>query len=143
MQNKYLLFENLGYHELDRLDREKTIFLLSVSLLEEHGPHLPFGVDIFIAEYMVDLLIKAIAEKHPDYTIVRFPPLPVGSGGIRWLGIRVLIQLLVNVDHSLFNIRQFLSAAKHQLQYAGLFKLNFLLRKITDFILFGNEDLTR
>ena len=86
MQNKYLLFENLGYQELDQLDREKTIFLLSISLLEEHGPHLPFGVDVFIAEYMVDLLIKALNEKHPDYTVVRFPPLPVGSGGIRWLG---------------------------------------------------------
>jgi len=86
MDNKYLHFENLDYPELDKLDREKTIFLLSISLLEEHGPHLPFGVDVFIAEYMVDLLIEAISEKYPDFTIIRFPALPVGSGGIRWLG---------------------------------------------------------
>ena len=86
MDKKYLLFENLNYPELDKLDREKTIFLLSVSLLEEHGPHLPFGVDVFIAEYMVDLIIDAINEKYPEYTTIRFPFLPVGSGGIRWLG---------------------------------------------------------
>jgi creatinine amidohydrolase len=86
MDKNYLLFENLNYPELDKLDREKTVFLLSISLLEEHGPHLPFGVDVFIAEYMVDLLIEAISAKYPDYTIIRFPVLPVGSGGIRWLG---------------------------------------------------------
>lgn len=86
MNQKYLAFEDLSYPELDKLDRNKTVFFLSISLLEEHGPHLPFGVDFFIAEYMVELLIDAISENHPDFTIVKFPPLPVGSGGIRWLG---------------------------------------------------------
>lgn len=79
-------FEDLNVIELDKLDRHKTIFLLSISLLEEHGPHLPFGVDVFVAEYMAVKLIEAIQKKYPDYNIIKFPPLPVGSGGIRWLG---------------------------------------------------------
>lgn len=86
MDKKYFSYENLSYPELDKMDREKTIFLLPISLLEEHGPHLPFGVDLFVAEYMVDLLIAALNKKHPDYTIIKLPSLPLGSGGIRWLG---------------------------------------------------------
>ena len=86
MKKNYLPFEELSVPELDKLDREKTVFVLSASLLEEHGPHLPFGVDVFVAEFMADKIIAEINIKHPDFTIVKFPPLYVGSGGIRWLG---------------------------------------------------------
>ncbi len=86
MKNNILAFENITAYELDKLNREKTIFVFSVSLLEEHGPHLPLGVDLFVAEYMAEQIINSIAEKYKDFTIVKIPPLPVGSGGIRWLG---------------------------------------------------------
>lgn len=86
MKSNILAFENITSYELDILNREKTLFVFSISLLEEHGPHLPLGVDIFVAEYMAEKLINAISVKHPDFTIVKIPPIPVGSGGIRWLG---------------------------------------------------------
>jgi len=86
MKNNYLSFEDLNVTELDALNREKTIFVLSASLLEEHGPHLPFGVDVFVAEFMAEKLINEISKDHPDFTIIKFPPLYIGSGGIRWLG---------------------------------------------------------
>ncbi len=86
MKKNYLSFEDLSFPELDNLKREKTVFVLSTSLLEEHGPHLPFGVDLFVAEFMAEKLIDEINKNHPDFTIVKFPPLYVGSGGIRWLG---------------------------------------------------------
>ena len=86
MKKNYLPFEDLSVPELDNLDREKTVFVLSASLLEEHGPHLPFGVDLFVAEFMAEKLIDEINKNHPDFTIIKFPPLYVGSGGIRWLG---------------------------------------------------------
>ena len=86
MTKNYLPFEDLTVLELDKLDRDKTVFFLSASLLEEHGPHLPLGVDIFVAEFLAEKLIDEISKSHPDFTIVKFPPLHVGSGGIRWLG---------------------------------------------------------
>jgi creatinine amidohydrolase len=86
MEKNYLPFEDLTFPELDALDREKTVFVLSASLLEEHGPHLPFGVDVFVAEFMAEKLIGEISKTHPGFTIVKFPPLHVGSGGIRWMG---------------------------------------------------------
>jgi len=86
VDTKYLKFEDLNYQQLDALDREKTLFLLSLGPIEEHGPHLPLGVDVFVAEFMAEKIIEAVAARYPEHTIVKFPPLYVGSGGIRWLG---------------------------------------------------------
>ena len=71
MKSNILAFEDLTSYELDKLDREKTIFVLSISLLEEHGPHLPLGVDIFVAEHMAGIIINSISEKYPNFTIVK------------------------------------------------------------------------
>ncbi len=38
-------FEELNWKELDEFDREKTVFFLPISPMEEHGPHLPLGTD--------------------------------------------------------------------------------------------------
>ncbi len=86
MKTPYLKFEDLNYRQLDALDRDKTLFVVSLGPLEEHGPHLPLGVDVFVAEYLARQIIHEVAEKYPEHTIVKLPPLYVGSGGIRWLG---------------------------------------------------------
>lgn len=86
MNPDFLAFEDLNYPELDKMDRNKTVFVLSVGPLEEHGPHLPFGVDVFVAEFMAEQLMTNIKKSYPEFTIIKFPPLYIGSGGIRWLG---------------------------------------------------------
>ncbi|KAA3615382.1 MAG: creatininase family protein [Calditrichaeota bacterium] len=86
MKNQLLRIENLSYPELDALDRSKTLFILSISPLEEHGPHMPLGVDLFISKYMSEQLQERILAKHPEFTIVLFPPLFLGVGAIPWLG---------------------------------------------------------
>ncbi len=86
MTSRVLQIENLSSPELEKLDREKTLFILTVSPLEEHGPHLPLGVDVFIAEYLIEKTQERILQAFPDFTIVRFPPYFLGAGGIPWLG---------------------------------------------------------
>ncbi len=86
MKNRLLQIENLSYPQLDALDRSKTLFILSISPLEEHGPHMPLGVDLFIAKYLSDRLQERILEQFPDFTVVLFPPLFLGVGAIPWLG---------------------------------------------------------
>lgn len=39
--------EEMSTRALDALDRQRTVIILTVSPLEEHGPHLPLGVDAF------------------------------------------------------------------------------------------------
>ena len=68
--------------ELQELDRAKTIFLMAVSPIEVHGPHLPLGTDVFVAEEMLRRYQAALAEEYPDYTLVLLPSLYVGSDAL-------------------------------------------------------------
>ena len=46
---RVLRLEKLTFVEIDRLDRKKSIFFLTMGNLEQHGPHLPVGADYFQA----------------------------------------------------------------------------------------------
>jgi creatinine amidohydrolase/Fe(II)-dependent formamide hydrolase-like protein len=68
--------------ELEQLPRDKTLFFMPVSPIEVHGPHLPVGTDVFIAEEVRDRLQKRLAETHPDATMINLPPLYCGSDAL-------------------------------------------------------------
>lgn len=44
--------------EYDRIDPEKTIAILPIAAIEQHGPHLPVGVDSILNRGCLDLLIE-------------------------------------------------------------------------------------
>ena len=56
---------DLTWADIDALNREKTLFLLAVGMLEEHGPHLPIAADTIgvehEAERVADRLTQDIA----------------------------------------------------------------------------------
>ena len=68
--------EEMSTPALDALDRDRTVMLLTVSPLEEHGPHLPVGVDAFAARHFAE----TIAER-----VVAGPARLVGRAGARRL----------------------------------------------------------
>ncbi len=61
--------------EFEGLDPEKVIAILPTAAIEQHGPHLPVGVDTMIAEGMLDELRRQC----PDDLDIRI--LPVQSVG--------------------------------------------------------------
>ena len=71
--------EELKYTEVDSLDRSRTLFTITVSPLEEHGPHLPMGVDLFNGQYFADQLSQRFLKKYPDWNVIQMPSIPVGS----------------------------------------------------------------
>lgn len=71
--------DELSYRELGRIDRDHTIAFCAVSALEVHGPHLPIGADLHQAEWMADETARRFAERHPDWLVLLYPPLPIGS----------------------------------------------------------------
>jgi creatinine amidohydrolase/Fe(II)-dependent formamide hydrolase-like protein len=73
--------EELSYTDVDKLDRDKSIFFLTFGNLEEHGPHLPLGSDYFQAIAMRDGVISKLHAAHPDHNFVVFPVIPIGEGG--------------------------------------------------------------
>lgn len=73
--------EELSYPDVDKLDRDKTIFFLTFGNLEEHGPHLPLGSDYFQAIAVREGIISQLHAAHPDHNFVVYPVIPVGEGG--------------------------------------------------------------
>lgn len=71
--------EELTMPGLDALDRERTVILLTISPLEQHGPHLPLGVDAFTARYFADEIAQRLAAERPGWSAVMTPTLHLGS----------------------------------------------------------------
>jgi creatinine amidohydrolase len=76
----------LSYTTLDVLDRERTVVIFTVSPLEEHGPHLPVGTDLFEAEFLAEELAGRILEKKPGWTVLMGPPIPIGASAFDHAG---------------------------------------------------------
>ncbi len=76
----------LTFTRLDALDRRTTVVLFTVSPLEEHGPHLPVGTDLFQAEFFNQELAQRIRAEKPGWTVLIGPPLPIGASAFDHAG---------------------------------------------------------
>ncbi len=65
--------------DFDRLDRERTLFILPVSSLEVHGYHLPNDTDMTSAVAMAEESGAMFARDHGDWTVVLLPLLNIGT----------------------------------------------------------------
>jgi len=81
-----LQLAELSFTRLDELDREKTVVLFAVSPLEEHGPHLPVGTDVFHAEFFNAQLARRITQAKPGWTVLIGPSLPIGASAFDHAG---------------------------------------------------------
>src|SRR5262249_12281229 len=73
------LLEELSTTALDALDRARTVVVLIVSPLEEHGPHLPLGVDAFTARHFATEIAGRLVATRPGWSAVLAPTLHLGS----------------------------------------------------------------
>jgi creatinine amidohydrolase len=69
---------DMRWPDFQRADMKKVIAVLPLAAIEQHGPHLPVGVDAFLN----DGYLKRAAAKVPDGLPVLFLPLQtVGVSG--------------------------------------------------------------
>jgi len=92
----------LHWPEVKKLDRENIVAVVPVGSMEQHGPHLPFQVDVFVASRLAEDLEKKIPE------ILLVPPIWSGVSahhmdfpGSITLRARVFIDLLHDICASL------------------------------------------
>jgi len=71
--------EEMSTVALDALDRARTVIVLTVSPLEEHGPHLPLGVDAFAARHFAETIAERVVAARPGWSVVLAPTLHLGS----------------------------------------------------------------
>ncbi len=67
-------FETLTRTEIEALPRDRTVFFFSVGPMEDHGPHLPVGMDTLSAFE----ISKLISQKLKNIECVWMPPLYMG-----------------------------------------------------------------
>jgi creatinine amidohydrolase len=71
--------EEMSSPALDALDRARTVVFLAVSPLEEHGPHLPLGVDAMTAGHFAQAVAERLTVARPGWRAVLVPTLHLGS----------------------------------------------------------------
>jgi creatinine amidohydrolase len=82
----------LSFTRLEALDRRRAVVLFAVSPLEEHGPHLPIGVDLFNSEFFHQALAQRICDAKPDWTVLVGPSLPIGASAFDSAGTLLVRQ---------------------------------------------------
>jgi creatinine amidohydrolase len=74
-----LRLEEASTPALDALDRERAVAILTVSPLEQHGPHLPVGVDAVTGRHLAESVAERIVAERPGWSAVLAPTLHLGS----------------------------------------------------------------
>ena len=82
--------EELRAPQIDALDRERTLFILLVGMIEVHGPHLPVGTDLLGLNYEANAASRRLRAALPGWNIVMMPALSYGQGGANELGGRLV-----------------------------------------------------
>jgi creatinine amidohydrolase len=85
-RSKIYKLEELTWPQIDALDRQRTLFLLPVGMIEEHGPHLPVGADTFGVMYEANGASRRVSRALPDWNIIMMPPINYGQSGANQLG---------------------------------------------------------
>lgn len=78
--------DELTAPQIAALDRERTIFILPVGMLEQHGPHLPVGADTLAVVYETNRAAQRVARDLPGWSIVLMPAVNYGQSGANRLG---------------------------------------------------------
>lgn len=79
-------YENLTHQELASLVRDRTVVLFPTGPLEQHGPHLPLGVDAMTATYFSEKLAERLSVGRKDWNFVLFPTMFAGSDTLTYTG---------------------------------------------------------
>jgi creatinine amidohydrolase len=80
--------EELTWPQIDGLDRQRTLFVLPVGMIEEHGPHLPVAADTIGVTYEAGHAAARVSRALPDWNVVMMPPVNYGHSGANQLGDR-------------------------------------------------------
>ena len=71
-------YRELTRLEMEQTNRERTIVLIPLGALEQHGNQAPLGTDGLIADVMPRYLKEEIEKVDPDFPMLIFPTIPVG-----------------------------------------------------------------
>ena len=74
--------EEMTWLELDRLPRSRTLVIVPIGPIEEHGPHLPLGTDVMAAADIAEATARTLSERAPDRFVILSPAVPLGCAAV-------------------------------------------------------------
>src|SRR5262245_22096207 len=78
--------EELTWPDVDGLDRQRSLFILPVGMVEQHGPHLPVGSDTIAVTYELNAAARRVSRTLSDWNVVVMPAVNYGQSGANQLG---------------------------------------------------------
>jgi creatinine amidohydrolase len=78
--------EQLTFPQIGAFDRQRTLFILPVGMIEQHGPHLPIGADTIGVTGEATATATRVARALPDWNVIVMPPFNYGRSGENQLG---------------------------------------------------------
>jgi creatinine amidohydrolase len=78
--------EELTWPQIDALNRQRTLFILPMGMIEQHGPHLPVGADTIGVTYEANETSTRVSRALPDWNVVVMPAVNYGHSGANQLG---------------------------------------------------------
>jgi creatinine amidohydrolase/Fe(II)-dependent formamide hydrolase-like protein len=78
--------EELTFPQIDAFDRRRTLFILPIGMIEEHGPHLPVGADTIGVTNEANAAATRVGRALPDWNVIVMPSINYGHGGANQLG---------------------------------------------------------
>lgn len=85
-RSRIFKLEELAWPQIDALDRQRTLFILPVGMIEQHGPHLPAGADTIGVTYEANEAAKRVSRALPDWNVVMMPAINYGHAGANLIG---------------------------------------------------------
>jgi len=116
------------------IDADRTIALLPVAAIEQHGPHLPLSTDAVINEGVVRLMMERLP---PDSSVLVLPALTVGDSlehtafkGTLSVDLQALLGLWLSIGHSVARtgVRKLVLFNSHGGQHAHVDQVALRLR---------------
>lgn len=71
--------DSISLTQFASLDRDKTVVILPVGMLEVHGPHLPLGTDCFAVEAVATAAAAWLLDDNPELHVLLLPTLPYST----------------------------------------------------------------
>lgn len=67
-----------SWEDISQMDREKLVVFLGIAPVEEHGRHLPIGVDVYETDHWVRTAVERLDEAMSDHCFGMLPTIPLG-----------------------------------------------------------------
>ncbi|MEI5676935.1 MULTISPECIES: creatininase family protein [unclassified Mesorhizobium] len=104
MSGRSARWADLTRHDFASLDSDRTIAVLPIGAIEQHGPHLPVSVDADLVDAVVERALPLI---HSNLTVLFLPTMVYGKSnehaaiaGTLTLSAETLIRVLMEIGES-------------------------------------------